>query len=107
MAANELEKKGISARVIDVTSIKPLDVATIVKAAKDCGAFVTVEEHQVHGGLGSAIAEALAWNHPVPVEPIAVMDRFGESGEPDELLEAFGLLANDIMKAAKKAIKRK
>lgn len=107
LAAKELEKEGISARVIDVTSIKPLDEKTLLKAAKDCGAFVTVEEHQVHGGMGSAIAELLAWNHPVPIEPIAVMDRFGESGEPDQLLKAFGLMASDIKKAAKKAIKRK
>jgi transketolase len=107
MAANELEKKGISCRVIDVTSIKPLDIKTIAKAAKDCGAFVTVEEHQIHGGMGSAIAEVLAWNQPVPIESVAVNDRFGESGEPMELLKAFGLLSPDIIKAVKKVIKRK
>lgn len=107
LAAHALEKKGVSCRVIDITSIKPLDVKTIVKAAKDCGAFVTVEEHQIHGGMGSAIAEALAWNCPVPVEPVAVNDRFGESGEPEELLKAFGLVSSDIIKAVKKVIKRK
>ncbi len=107
LAANELEKKGISCRVLDITSIKPLDAKTIVKAAKDCGAFVTVEEHQIHGGMGSAIAEVLAWNQPVPIEPIAVKDRFGESGEPVQLLKAFGLMSPDIIKAVKKVIKRK
>jgi len=107
LAAKDLEEKGISCRVIDITSIKPLDEKTVMKAAKDCGAFVTVEEHQIHGGMGSAIVESLAWNHPVPVEPIAVKDRFGESGEPDELLKAFGLIAKDIKKAVKKVIKRK
>ncbi len=107
LAARDLEKNGISCRVIDVTSIKPLDVKTIVKAAKDCGAFVTVEEHQKHGGMGSAVMEALAWNCPVPVESVAVDDRFGESGEPRELLEAFGLVAKDIKAAVKKVLKRK
>lgn len=107
LAARMLEDEGISARVIDVTSIKPLDVKTIVAAAKECGAFVTVEEHQLHGGMGSAVAECLAWNHPVPVEPVAMMDRFGESGEPQQLLEAFKLTAPHIAAAAKKAIARK
>jgi len=84
-----------------------LDVKTIVRAAKDCGAFVTVEEHQKHGGMGSAVMEALAWNHPVPVESIAMQDRFGESGEPQQLLEAFSMTAPFIEKAVKKVLKRK
>lgn len=107
LAAKDLEKEGISCRVIDVTSIKPLDEKTIVNAARECGAFVTAEEHQIHGGMGSAVMECLSWNHPVPVESVAVKDRFGESGEPQELLEAFGLVAKDIKKAVKKVIKRK
>lgn len=107
LAAKDLEKEGISCRVIDVTSIKPIDTKTLVQAAKDCGAFVTVEEHQKHGGLASAVMEALAWNHPVPVETIAVQDRFGESGEPDQLLEVFGLKSKDIQVAVKKVLKRK
>ncbi len=107
LAAKQLEAEGIGARVIDVTSIKPLDVETIVTAAKECGAFVTVEEHQIHGGMGSAVAECLAWNHPVPVEAVAMADRFGESGEPQQLLEAFHLTAPSIIAAAKKAISRK
>jgi transketolase len=107
LAARNLEQQGISARVIDVTSIKPLDAETIIQAAKDCGAFVTVEEHQKHGGMGSAVMEALAWGHPVPVETVAMMDRFGESGEPQQLLEVFGLIAANIEQAAKRAIARK
>lgn len=107
LAARQLELEGISARVIDVTSIKPLDTKTIVQAAKECGAFVTVEEHQIHGGMGSAVAECLAFNAPVPLEPVAMMDRFGESGEPQQLLEAFHLTAPFIVAAAKKAISRK
>jgi len=107
LAARDLEAQGISCRVIDVTSIKPLDVKTIVNAAKECGAFVTVEEHQRHGGMGSAVTEALAWNHPVPVETIAMPDRFGESGEPQQLLEAFGMVSKDIQEAVKRVIARK
>lgn len=107
LAAKELEKNGISCRVIDITSIKPLDEKTIIKAAKDCGAFVTVEEHQKYGGMGSAVMECLAWNHPVPIETVAVQDRFGESGEPEELLIAFNLMAKDIQLAVKKVLKRK
>ena len=107
LAARDLDQEGIGCRVIDVTSIKPLDVATLVQAAQDCGAFVTVEEHQIHGGMGSAVAEALAWNHPVPMESVGMKDRFGESGEPQELMEAFGLVAKDIKAAVKKVIQRK
>lgn len=107
LAARNLETQGISARVIDVTSIKPLDIETIARAAKECGAFVTVEEHQKHGGMGSAVAEALAWAHPVPMESVAMPDRFGESGEPQELLQAFGLVAANIEAAVKKVIARK
>lgn len=107
LAACDLEAQGISCRVIDVTSIKPLDVATLVQAAKDCGAFVTAEEHQIHGGMGSAVAEALSWNHPVPLESVAMKDRFGESGEPMELMRAFGLVSKDIQAAVKRVILRK
>ncbi len=107
LAAKMLEEEGIGARVIDVTSIKPLDTQTLIAAAKDCGAFITVEEHQLHGGMGSAVAECLAWNHPVPIEAVAMADRFGESGEPQQLLEVFKLTAPFIVAAAKRAIARK
>lgn len=106
-AASELEKEGIKIRVINNPSIKPLDEKTILEAAKDAGAIVTVEEHQVSGGMGSAIAEFLAKNYPVPIEFIGVQNRFGESGEPNELIEAFGMGVSHIKEAVKKVLKRK
>ena len=106
-AAETLAKKGVEARVINCHTIKPLDVKTIVMAAKECGAVVTCEEAQITGGLGGAIAECLAENHPVPMERIGMNDCYGESGEPQELLEHFGLTAPAIVKAVQKVMKRK
>lgn len=107
LAAHELEKKNISVRVVNSHTVKPMDEKTIVKAAKDTGAIVTVEEHQVMGGLGGAVAEVLTKNYPVPMEFIGVQNHFGESGEPRELLAAFHMLAPDIVRAVKKVLKRK
>ena len=107
LATHELEKKGISVRVINNHTIKPLDEKTIIKAAKECGAIVTVEEHQILGGLGGAVAEILAKNCPVPMDFVGVQDHFGESGEPRELLEAFHMVAKDIIKAVQRVLKRK
>lgn len=107
VAAEELAKDGIEAMVINNHSVKPMDKETILKAAKETGAIVTVEEHQVAGGMGSAIAEILIENHPVPQEFIGVQDRFGESGEPEELIEKFGMGVKDIKEAVKRVIKRK
>lgn len=107
VAAEELSKEGIECMVINSHTIKPLDEPTIVEAAKKCGAVVSVEEHQIAGGLGSAIAECLARNHPVPQEFIGVQNCFGESGKPDELLAAFHLGVPDIKNAVKKAVSRK
>lgn len=107
MAAEELSKEGIEAAVINSHTVKPLDVETIVGSVRETKAVVTVEEHQITGGLGSAVAEALAKNFPAPQEFIGVKDRFGESGDPFELIEKFGLGVNDIKEAAKRAIKRK
>jgi transketolase len=106
-AAELLAKEGIECTVINSHTIKPLDEATLVSAAKKCGAMVTAEEHQIHGGMGSAVAEALARLCPVPMEFIGIRDRFGESGPPEELMKAFGLTAGDIASAARKAIQRK
>ncbi|MFA5133219.1 MAG: transketolase C-terminal domain-containing protein [Patescibacteria group bacterium] len=106
-AAEALAKEKISVRVINNHTIKPLDSATLLKAAKETGAFVTVEEHQKAGGMGSAIMELLAENYPIPVERVGVADRFGESGPPEVLLEKFGLTAPSIIKAVKKVLKRK
>ncbi len=106
-AAEMLEGKGIHARVINLHTIKPLDEEIILKAARECGAIVTAEEHQVNGGLGGAVSEVLVRHHPVPVEMVAVMDRFGRSGKPEELMAAFGIKDVNVVAAAEKALKRK
>jgi len=106
-AAKLLEEKGIKARVINMSSIKPIDSELIVKAAKETGAVVTAEEHNIIGGLGSAVAEVLVEEYPVPVKRVGVKDTFGESGDPKELVVKYGLTANDIAQAAIKAIENK
>jgi len=106
-AARKLEKNGIESQVIDCHTLKPLDCQTIITAAKISGAIVTVEVHQKAGGLGSAVAEVLAENFPVPLEMVAVKDVFGESGTSDELIKKFHLTAEDIIQAAKRVIARK
>lgn len=106
-AATALEGEGVSARVINMPSIKPIDTEAIISAAAETGAIVTAEEHNVLGGLGSAVAEVLAANKPVPVEFVGVKDTFGESGTPKELMAKYGLTANDIVKAAKQVVTRK
>lgn len=103
-AAEMLAKEGINARVINIHTIKPIDREILVNAAKETGAIVTAEEHNVIGGLGSAVAEVLTEEFPVPVLKVGVQDTFGESGKPNELLEAYGLTANNIVEKAKKAI---
>ncbi|MBM2816247.1 MAG: tkt [Ignavibacteria bacterium] len=108
LAAEELEKrKGISARVINLATIKPIDVETVTLAARQCGVIVTAEEHQIFGGMGSAVAEVVVKNCPVPMEFIGIPDRFGESGEPDELLEKLGLTWREIYNGCLTALKRK
>ncbi len=108
VAASELLKaEGISARVINMATIKPIDKDIIVKAAGETGAIVTAEEHNINGGLGSAVAEVLVENIPVPMERIGTKDVFGCSGKPAQLMEKYELTAKDIANAAKKAISRK
>ncbi len=107
IAAEELSKEGIEVSVLNSHTVKPLDVGAVTAAAKETGAVVSLEEHQINGGLGSAVAEALAKNFPVPQEFVGVDDRFGESGEPNELIEAFGMGVKSIKEAVKKVIKRK
>jgi len=107
LAAEELSKEGVGAMVINNHTVKPMDNETIIRAAKETGAVVTVEEHQVNGGMGSAVAEVLVKNYPVPMEFIGVQNRFGESGEPFELIEAFGMGVSSTKKAVKKVLKRK
>ena len=107
LAAHELEKKKITTRVINCHTIKPLDQETITKAAQECGAIVTVEEHQVIGGLGSAVAELLATTHPVPIEMVGIQDQWGQSGQPRELLEHYQLTAPHIVEAALRVLTKK
>ena len=106
-AAELLGADGISARVVNMATIKPIDRELLVQCAKETGAFVTAEDHNIHGGLGSAVAEALVATRPRPVEFVGVKDVFGASGEPEELAEAYGLTAPHIARAAKRAIARK
>ena len=102
-----LASQGISARVINIHTLKPIDSDILVKAAKETGAIVTVEEHSVIGGLGSAVSEVLGEVCPVPVVKVGVNDPFGQSGKPDELLEYYGLTATNVVEKAKKAIELK
>lgn len=106
-AAHELEKEMIGVRVINLATIKPLDEKTILRAAKDAKAIVTVEEHQIAGGMGSAVAEFLSSIYPVPIERIGVKDQFGQSGTPEELIEYYGMGVGHIKEAVKKVLKRK
>ncbi len=107
LAAAALESEGLAVRVINCPSVKPLDETTILDAAKAAGAIVTVEEHQITGGLGGAVAEFLARAFPVPIEFIGVQNRFGESGMPNELIEHFGMGVTHIVQAAKNVVRRK
>ncbi|MBV9159945.1 MAG: transketolase family protein, partial [Candidatus Kaiserbacteria bacterium] len=107
LAAKHLEGDGAAVTVTNIHTIKPLDSESVVALARASGAVVTVEEHQVHGGLGSAIAECLAANFPVPIEFIGVQDIFGQSGEPKELIEHYQMGVSHIADAVKKVISRK
>lgn len=106
-AAAMLADEGIRAGVLDVHTIKPLDVEAIASAAKATGAVVTAEEHNIIGGLGSAVAEALGEHFPVPMQRVGIRDKFGESGAPNELLVKYGLTPQDIVAAVKEVLKRK
>ncbi len=106
-AADKLKAEGINLKVVNMHTIKPIDVDMIVKSAKETGAIVTAEEHQIIGGLGSAVAEVLAQYYPCPVEMVGVKDSFGESGTPAQLLAHYGLKDVDIVVAVKKVIQRK
>ena len=107
IAAEQLKNEGISARVIDMATIKPIDRDILVAAARETGAIVTAEEHNVIGGLGSAVTEVICETVPVPVLRVGVMDTFGKSGPAKELLPLFGLCAANIAAKAKDAIKAK
>jgi transketolase len=106
-AAEALAAEGIEARVINVSSIKPIDAETIVQAARDCGCAVTAEEHNIMAGMGGAVAEVLGEQCPVPLQRVGVRDTFGESGTPRQLMEKYGLTAKEVAAAARAAIARK
>lgn len=103
-ASEELAKLGINARVINISTIKPIDTDIIVKAAKETKGIVTVEEHSIIGGLGSAVAEIVVENHPTKVLRIGTMDKFGESGDGNDLLEKYGLTVENIVKKVKEIL---
>ena len=107
VAAKELNNEGVKIMVVNCHTLKPLDKPTLLKVARDCGAIVTVEEHQIHGGLGGAVAELLSTNLPTPMEFVGMPDRFGESGQPDELLSKYGMDVVSIKHAVKKVITRR
>ncbi|MEI6683887.1 MAG: transketolase C-terminal domain-containing protein [Bacteroidota bacterium] len=107
VAAGILETEGIHARVINIHTIKPIDKEAIIRAARETGAIVTAEEHQVNGGLGSAVAEVVVQHEPVAMAFVGMPDHFGESGEPRQLMEKFGLTAHVIADAARMLLKKK
>lgn len=107
VAAEEMAKTGIDVEVINAAVVKPLDIHTIVASARKTGAVLTAEEGQIAGGLGGAVAEALGDHFPVPMSRIGMNDRFGESGEPTQLLEHFGMTAPSLINRAKELLKRK
>ncbi|MGI6776469.1 MAG: transketolase family protein [Acetivibrionales bacterium] len=106
-AKDILAGEGIKARIINIHTVKPIDKDIIIKAAKETGALVTAEEHNIYGGLGSAVAEVLVENYPVPLKMVGVQDKFGKSGKPALLMKEYGLTAEDIVEKAKEAIRMK
>jgi transketolase len=106
-AAERLESDGILAAVVDIHTLKPLDEELLVRQAQRTGAFVTVEEHQIWGGLGSAVARTLATHHPIPMECVAIQDTYAESGKPEELFDRYGLSARHIVEAVRRVMARK
>lgn len=106
LAADYLQKEGIHARVINLHTIKPIDEEIIINAAKETGAIITAEEHQVNGGAGSAVAEVVVKHFPVPMDFIGIQDRFGESGKPEELMSKYGLTAANIVEKSKKILRK-
>ncbi len=106
-AGKILEEQGINAEIINIHTIKPLDNMAVLKSVMKTKCVVTAEEHQMNGGLGDSIAQLLALNHPAPMEMVAVNDKFGESGTPDQLMEKYGLTANAIVEKTISVLKRK
>lgn len=106
-AAEDLHQKGIEARVLDMHTIKPLDIKAVERAARETGAIVTAEEHLLEGGLGAAVARSAAETYPIPMEFVGIRDRYAQSGSSQELMEAFGLVADNVAYAAERVVTRK
>ena len=106
-AASILQKEGVNCTLVDMHTIKPLDEDLLARLSRQCGSFVTAEDHSVIGGLGSSIAEWISTNNPIPLEMVGVKDRFGESGGTSELMEKMSLTSEDICKSVRKSINRK
>src|SRR5437667_8875220 len=106
-AADRLDRDGVEARVVNLSTVKPLDVATIDRAARETGGIVTAEEHTVVHGIGEAVASAIVAKHPVPIVMVVVKDVFGESCEADELVHKYGLTAENIVEGAQDVLKRR
>src|ERR1017187_2458590 len=107
LAAETLEGEGISVRVIDMHTVKPIDREAIERAAVETGAIVVAEEHLVDGGLGVRVAQVVAQTKPCPMEFVGIQDTYAESGQPDELLDKYGLVARDVAAAVRKVVARK
>lgn len=106
-AAEKMETQGVSAEVINLHTIKPFDKDTILASVRKTGCVVTAEEHQLYGGMGGAVAEVLVQNHPVPMEMVGINDTFGESGQPRELMEKYGITSKEIFEKSLQVIARK
>ncbi len=106
IARNDLAAEGIGLRVLNMHTLKPLDEEAILAAARETAGIITAEEHQIHGGLNALVSQVTARQHPCPVRPVAVMDSYGRSGQPEELLEHFGLTADRIAEEVRSLFKR-
>jgi transketolase len=106
-AAEKLQAEGISARVVDFHTIKPLDRDAIVRAARETGAIVVAEEHLADGGLGVRVAQVVAETHPAPMEFVGIQNTYAESATPEQLIDKYGLLARDVAAAARRVVSRK
>jgi transketolase len=107
VASEQLAQDGIEARVLDMATVKPIDEAAVRKAAEETGAIVVAEEHLVHGGLGARVAQAVCGSHPVPMEFVGLHDTYAESGDPQALMEKYGLTWNQVAEAARRAVSRR
>jgi transketolase len=107
VAAEQLAQDGIEARVLDMATVKPIDEAAVRKAAEETGAIVVAEEHLVHGGLGARVAQAVCGSHPVAMEFVGLHDTYAESGDPQALMEKYGLTWKQVAEAARRAVSRR